>query len=221
MDRKGPISWLKQLLSKSEKPEKKNTKYQYLLIVGIFGATIMLANNILFSDSKMGETVPTFQNQTVTEENVEAFGTKTGGAGNDTISDYESAYEAELKDALEQMLGVNKVSVIVNVDATDKKVLEKNTVTQTQTTNETDREGGTRKVEDVSVDEQLVIVRSGEKEGPILIETKKPSIRGVLVVAQGAENIQVKKWIIEAVTRVLDVPVHRVAVMPKKTKGDS
>jgi stage III sporulation protein AG len=221
MDRKGPISWLKQLLSKNEKQEKKNTKYQYLLIVGIFGATIMLANNILFSDSKMGETVTTFQNQTVTEEDVEAFGNKTGGAGNDTISDYESAYEAELKDALEQMLGVNKVSVIVNVDATDKKVLEKNTVTQTQTTNETDREGGTRKVEDVSVDEQLVIVRSGEKEGPILIETKKPSIRGVLVVAQGAENIQVKKWIIEAVTRVLDVPVHRVAVMPKKTKGDS
>jgi stage III sporulation protein AG len=221
MDRKGPISWLKQLLSKNEKPEKKNTKYQYLLIVGIFGTTIMLANNILFSDSKMGETVPTFQNQTVTEEDVEAFGNKTGGSGNDTISDYESAYEAELKDALEQMLGVNKVSVIVNVDATDKKVLEKNTVTQTQTTNETDREGGTRKVEDVSVDEQLVIVRSGEKEGPILIETKKPSIRGVLVVAQGAENIQVKKWIIEAVTRVLDVPVHRVAVMPKKTKGDS
>ncbi|CAG9609310.1 stage III sporulation protein AG [Pseudoneobacillus rhizosphaerae] len=221
MDRKGPISWLKQLLSKSEKPEKKNTKYQYLLIVGIFGTTIMLANNILFSDTKKGETVPTFQNQTVTEEDVEAFGNKTGGAGNDTISDYESAYEAELKDALEQMLGVNKVSVIVNVDATDKKVLEKNTVTQTQTTNETDREGGTRKVEDVSVDEQLVIVRSGEKEGPILIETKKPSIRGVLVVAQGAENIQVKKWIIEAVTRVLDVPVHRVAVMPKKTKGES
>jgi stage III sporulation protein AG len=222
MDRKGPISWFKQLLSKNEKQEKKNTKYQYLLIVGIFGATIMLANNILFSeDSNTGDTVTTFQNKTVTQEDVEAFGNKTGGAGNDTISDYESAYEEELKDALEQMLGVNKVSVIVNVDATDKKVLEKNTVTTNQTTDETDREGGTRKVEDVSVDEQLVIVRSGEKEGPILIETKKPSIRGVLVVAQGAENIQVKKWIIEAVTRVLDVPVHRVAVMPKKTKGDS
>jgi stage III sporulation protein AG len=222
MDRKGPMTWFKQLLSKNEKQEKKNTKYQYLLVVGVLGATIMLANNILFSeDSTTGDTVPTFQNKTVTQEEVETFGNKTGNAGNETISDYESAYEEELKDALEQMLGVNKVSVIVNVDATDKKVLEKNTVTQTQTTNETDREGGTRKVEDASIDEQLVIVRNGDKEGPILIETKKPAIRGVLVVAQGAENIQVKKWIIEAVTRVLDVPVHRVAVMPKKTKGDS
>lgn len=222
MDRKGPITWLKQLLSKDEKQENKKNKYQYLLLVGLFGALIMLANNILFSeDTSKDDAIATFQNQTVPQVDVEAFGNKTGGTGNDTISDYESAYEAELKEALEQMLGVNKVTVIVNVDATDKKVLEKNTVTQTQTTDETDREGGKRKVEDASIDEQLVIVRSGEKEGPILIETKKPAIRGVLVVAQGAENIQVKKWIIEAVTRVLDVPNHRVAVMPKKTKGDS
>jgi stage III sporulation protein AG len=225
MDRKGPFDWLKKILSKDgpQEKEKKNGKYQYLLLVGLFGALIMLVNEFLFSDnSKMNDAIPTIQNQTVTTENVEAFGNKTSSnVGNETISDYESAYEEQLKDALEQMLGVNKVTVIVNVDATDRKVLEKNRVTQTQTTDETDREGGKRKVEDASVEEQLVIIRSGDKEGPILVETKKPAIRGVLVVAQGAENIQVKKWIIEAVTRVLDVPSHRVAVMPKKSKGDS
>lgn len=222
MDRKGPITWLKDWLKINEKQEKKNVKLHYLLIVGLFGAAIMLANNILFStDSSQGNSVETFQNQAPTSEDVPTFGNKVGGDGNNIISDYEHAYESQLKEALEQMLGVNKVTVIVNVDATDKKVLEKNVATKSQTTDETDREGGKRKVEDASVDEQLVIVRSGEKEGPILIETKKPAIRGVLVVAQGAENIQVKKWIIEAVTRVLDVPSHRVAVMPKKSKGDS
>jgi stage III sporulation protein AG len=222
MDHKGPFSWLKNLLSTKEKQGKKNVKLQYLLLVGLFGAMIMLANNILFSKEASGEkSISTFQNQPDSKENVEVFGQKSGGGGNSTIADYERAYETQLKDALEQMLGVDKVTVIVNVDATDKKVLEKNVVTQSQTTNETDREGGKRQVEDASIDEQLVIIREGEKEGPILVETKKPAIRGVLVVAQGAENIQVKKWIVEAVTRVLDVPSHRVAVMPKKSKGDS
>jgi stage III sporulation protein AG len=222
MDRKGPISWLKNLLSENEKQDKKNVKYKYLIFVVLFGALIMLTNNILFSEkSSMDNSISTFQNQTATNEDVPTFGNKAGGGEDNTITDYEHAYENELKDALEQMLGVDKVTVIVNVDATDKKVLEKNTVTQSQTTDETDREGGKRKVEDASIDEQLVIVRNGDKEGPILLETKKPKIRGVLVVAQGAENIQVKKWIIEAVTRVLDVPSHRVAVMPKKSKGDS
>ena len=92
---------------------------------------------------------------------------------------------------------------------------------QTQLTDETDREGGKRKVEDQSTDEQLVIIQNGEKEVPIVVETKKPAIRGVLVVAKGADNIQVKKWIVEAVTRSLDVPSHRVSVLPKKTKGES
>ncbi len=71
------------------------------------------------------------------------------------------------------------------------------------------------KFKTLQTDEQLVIIRNGDKEVPIVIETKKPEIRGVVVVAQGAENIEVKKWIIEAVTRALGVPSHRVAVMPK------
>ena len=66
-----------------------------------------------------------------------------------------------------------------------------------------------------------MIIQNGEKEVPIVVETKKPAIRGVLVVAKGADNIQVKKWIVEAVTRSLDVPSHRVSVLPKKTKGES
>jgi stage III sporulation protein AG len=62
--------------------------------------------------------------------------------------------------------------------------------------------------------------RKGNDEHPIVLETKKPVIRGVLVVAQGAENIHVKQMILEAVTRVLDVPQHKVAVLPKKSKGE-
>lgn len=89
-------------------------------------------------------------------------------------------------------------------------------MTQKQSTDETDREGGKRKVEDISTDEKLVIVRSGDQEKPVVVKTEKPKIRGILVVAKGADNIEVKKWIIEAVTRSLDVPSHRVAVLPKK-----
>jgi stage III sporulation protein AG len=37
----------------------------------------------------------------------------------------------------------------------------------------------------------------------------------VLIVAKGAENLQVKAAIIEAVQRVLDVPIYKIAVLPK------
>jgi stage III sporulation protein AG len=216
---KGPISWLKRLISKEDQSNQKASKYQYLLLVLVFGAAIMLVSNMLFKDEGANASLPAFKGEEQKEEEVPAFGQKQTGE-NKLISDYEAHYENQLKEALEGMMGVDDVSVIVNVDATEKKVLEKNTTSQSQTTDETDREGGKRKVEDQSKEEQLVIVRNGEKEVPIVVETKKPEIRGVLVVAKGADNIQVKKWIIEAVTRVLDVPSHRVAVMPKKTKGE-
>lgn len=218
---KGPITWLKKLFSQKDEAEKKPGKYQYLLLVLLFGAAIMLISNLIFKDDKQNTSLPAFKNsEEKTEEEVAVFGQKQS-EGNELIAEYERAYEAQIKEALDAIIGVEDVTVVVNVDATEKKVLEKNRTNKTQTTDETDREGGKRKVEDQSKEEQLVIIRNGEKEVPIVIETKKPVIRGVLVVAKGADNIQVKKWIIEAVTKALDVPSHRVAVMPKKSKGDS
>ncbi|PWW30512.1 stage III sporulation protein AG [Cytobacillus oceanisediminis] len=217
---KGPFAWLKKLLSKDGQPDKKAGKYQYLLLVLLFGAAIMLISNTLFKENASTEDMSVFKNEEeAKQEDAPVFSQKQSG-GNDEIANYEKAYEAQIKEALDAIVGVGDATVVVNVDATEKKVLEKNKTTQKQTTDETDREGGKRKVEDQSQEEQLVIVRNGEKEVPIVIETKKPEIRGVLVVAKGAENIQVKKWIIEAVTRALDVPSHRVSVMPKKTKGE-
>ncbi|PLR84483.1 MULTISPECIES: stage III sporulation protein AG [Bacillus] len=218
---KGPLTWLKNQFFGDKQADKKPGKYHYLLLVLLFGAAIMLISNMLFSEKPSETALPVMNgNEENKSDDVEAFGQKSTG-GNSVIKDYEEAYEVQLKEALEGIVGVDDVSVVVNVDATEKKVLEKNKVTQSQITEETDREGGKRMVEDMSEDEQLVIIRNGEKEVPIVLETKKPAIRGVLVVAKGANNIQVKKWIIEAVTRVLDVPSHRVSVMPKKTKGDS
>ncbi len=220
---KGPFSWLKKQFSKETQGENKKGKYPYLVLVVLFGAGIMLVSNFFMGGVSGQNALPAFNNNDNNEnqqEDVETFG-QSKSSGNSVIEDYERAYETQIKEALDSIVGVSDVTVVVNVDSTEKKVFETNTKTQTQVTDETDREGGKRKVEDTSSDEQLVIIQDGEKEVPIVIETKKPEIRGVLVVAKGAENIQVKKWIKEAVTRVLDVPDHRVSVLPKKTKGDS
>ncbi|WP_040208149.1 stage III sporulation protein AG [Neobacillus jeddahensis] len=211
---KGPLSWLKKILRLDEKGEKKPGKYQYMILVLCIGAAFMLVGNIVFKNETSSSALPASTNEKA-EEDVPTFGVKKS-TENKAIAEYEEKYEDQMKKALQEMLGVDDVTVVVTIDSTDKKVLEKNRVTKSQTTDETDREGGQRKVVDSSTDEQLVIIREGEKEVPIVVETKKPDIRGVLVVAKGADNIEVKKWIKEAVTRALGVPSHRVAVMPKK-----
>ena len=196
--------------------KKKSSFYFYMLMLLAIGVAIMMGSELLTAQqetTELNSTIPVL-NETAAED-VETFGKKNDQAVK-TIEDYERSFENEIKEALEHITGVSDVTVVVNVDATEKQIYEKNNVTQKQVTDEIDREGGKRTVEDTSKDEQIVIVRNGDKEVPIVQETKKPQVRGVLVVAQGADNISVKKMIVEAVTRVLDIETHKVAVMPKK-----
>lgn len=211
-DHQGPFSRFKKWLSKGEKSDKKTGKYQYMILVVVIGAAFMLAGNVLLK--KQATDIPAVKTTSGNSNDVPAFGMKKS-SGSKTIADYEHEYESQMKEALDEMLGVKDVRVVVTIDSSEAKVFEKDKVSKNQTTVETDKQGGERKVEDASVDEKVVIIRNGDKEVPIVVETKKPNIRGVLVVAHGAENIQVKKMIIEAVTRALGVPSHRVAVVPK------
>ncbi|PLT29156.1 stage III sporulation protein AG [Peribacillus deserti] len=215
-DDKGPFSLLAKLLKKEKGPGKPS-KHAYVLAVLVIGVGFMIASSFLTntetSTTTMGDAAETGSSQS--KDDVAAFGMKKA-TGKKMFTDYEKQYETLLKEALEDVAGIEDVTVMVNVDSSEKKVYEKNKVTRKQITNEEDRDGGKRQVEDSSVDEQLVFTRDGESEVPLVTQTQKPSIRGVLIVAKGADNIQVKKWIREAVTRVLDVSSHRVSVLAKK-----
>ncbi|MFD0767942.1 stage III sporulation protein AG [Bacillus sp. CGMCC 1.60114] len=193
--------------------EKKVTS-KFLIALLILGMLLMFSSNLF--QAKKPE-VPVLKSQTGQEQSkdVPTFGQKD--SDNKSIIDkYEKEYEQQLKEALESVTGVKDVTIEVNLDSSEEKILDKNTVKRSQSTDETDKEGGKRKVEDESIDEKTVTVRQGDKEAPIVLREDKPKVRGVLVVAKGVDNLQVKQMVIEAVTRMLGVPSHRVSVLPKK-----
>lgn len=208
-----------------EKP--KLTKYHYFLFVFVLGVSFMLVSQLFSSPEKTGkdqaaQTVMSGRTEDKSgQKSAPVFKASKDGSAKTTIDDYERDYENQLKEILETIIGVEDVSIVVNVDATSLKVFEKNKTKKDTTTEETDKEGGKRSVTDQTSEEQIVMIRNGDKETPVVVQTKKPDIRGVLVVAQGVDNVQIKKTIIDAVTRVLDVPSYRVAVAPKKIKEDS
>ncbi|WP_096201203.1 stage III sporulation protein AG [Bacillus sp. FJAT-45350] len=212
--------WLKKLVSDKVDGKKKKLSLPYVVLILCLGVALMILGNFFKDDIAEQESQPVFRGEaTSTEEDQPAFG-QNNQSEPSTMNDYEIRYENQLKETLEQIIGVSDVSVMINLAETEKKVYERNSNVKKQQTEETDREGGQRKVDDLSRDEQLVIVRNGDKEEPILIKKEKPNIRGVLVVAKGVDNIQVKSMVVEAVSRALDVPAHRVSVMPKKTKEE-
>lgn len=197
-----------------EKLKNPSKKTRYIIVLALAGLLLLIISNVFSSSKDETDTDADYQldsqNQQPAQKSVSEEETATSD-----VNELEKSYEKDLVEMLNKIKGVSEVEVMVNLDSTNVKVYEKNLVKGQQTTDESDRNGGTRKVEDNTEDSQAVLVRQGEKEVPLLIQTEKPDVRGVFVVAKGVDHATVKKWMIESVSRVLDVPTHKISVMPK------
>lgn len=203
--------------NKTKKEDKELSFSHWILILIALGLAAVILSNYF---SKEEEAPKTFSSLPLTQEEMvdtddEAIVTLGTRSQFTTLSQYEEELENKLKEMLSKIKGVGEVSVMINLDSTQEMVVEKNVQTQESTTEERDREGGNRQIKDQQRNEQVVILRQGNHEQPIVVKTTKPPVRGVLVLAPGATDVQVKAWISEAVQRVLDVPPHKVSVLPK------
>lgn len=200
------------------KHQEKDLSFSHwiLILIALGVAAIILANFFSEEKERSGSlsSLPLEEVKVETDRPEAAY---TFGPKSDfkTMAEYEEELENQLKEMLSKVKGVGEVSVMVNLDSSTETVVEKNRRIRESETQEEDREGGKRQIKERERDEQVVILRQGDNEEPVVIKTNKPRVRGVLVVAQGAQNAQVKAWISEAVQRVLDVPAHKVSVLPK------
>lgn len=192
---------------------------RYLFILLGVGAVLMILTDFLGTDKDKPLGFATMQpNGNVPASGGEQPDSIAAGssASNDWIKEYENSYETQLAEILETVIGVGQVQVMVNLDSTPEIVVEKNRESRTTSTQETDKERATRNQSEQSLQEQTLVLKDSKQEQPVVLKTLKPKVRGVLVVAKGAENVQIKAWILEAVQKVLDVPVYKISILPKK-----
>jgi stage III sporulation protein AG len=203
--------FFEKLFSSESGSEKLAMKPKYFIILGLVGILLLLVSN-LFQSNEAEE--PQLEEQPIVLEQ-ETDAEKMNTTETTEIEQITRSYEQDIVSMLNKIQGVEEAEVMINLESSDVKVYERNLITGTQTTSEEDQSGGVREVEDQTEDSQVVLVRQGDTEKPILVQTKRPDVRGVFVVAKGAEQASVRGWIIEAISRVLDVPSHRISVMPK------
>ncbi|MDA8354313.1 MAG: stage III sporulation protein AG [Firmicutes bacterium] len=193
-------------------PGKGNT-FRWLIVIGCFGVALMILSSFF---SVRQEAVPPQEeasDEKSQDSSVPAW--KKDRGDKMSIEEYEDMYESQLSEVLASIVGVEDVSVMVNLESSAESVYVKDQKQSEQATDEQDKQGGTRKIEEETTDEKVVLRRKGDGEEPIVVKKVKPQIRGVLVVAKGAEDLQVKAAMIESIQRLLDVPVHRISVMPR------
>lgn len=195
---------------------KRMRTFRWLILIGLVGAALMILNSyITIKDVEPITTGRASPGGTAGQDSTKQVWSP-GGGDKSMFRDYEQAYETRLKDILQKIVGVGDVEVLVTIDSTEEMMVDKNTKESQQTTNEKDQSGATRHVTDITRSGELVFYEVSGNKTPVVIKYIKPKIRGVVVVARGAENATVKKLLSEAVERGLEVPAFRISIVPRK-----
>ncbi|WP_025722272.1 stage III sporulation protein AG [Paenibacillus polymyxa] len=210
------IKWLKKLeqwLGGGADGAKRFNSFRWLLILGLIGVAIMLFNSFVnvkkVDPENVGREPPGVMKNEPTLE------TTTGEES--SFAGIEKVFEDNMKQMLEQIVGVGTVDVMVTVDSTEEVIVQRNVKDMQEENNETDANGGQRHTTQYTRDGEIVTYESsGGQHTPIVTKKVKPQVRGVLVVAMGAENPTVKQLIVDAVQKGLNVPSYKISVVPRK-----
>ncbi len=180
-------------------------KQQRQKIIWLAGAIILGVALILIGNShRPGQSAP--ETAVARGEEKPAF--------RSAMAQEEEVLAARLKKMLSQVEGAGKVDVTVRLASSKRDKYAINTTTGRKTTEEKDQAGGARLITENTGNEQLVVLRDGQKETPVVEEEQAARIAGVLVVAEGAKNPVIKAHLFKAVQVALGAEPQKILVLP-------
>jgi len=121
--------------------------------------------------------------------------------------------EARLESILSNINGVGDVKVLINYSESSETVAMYNENSKTSSTEESDKSGGTRKIEETDSQKEVVYQEENGKKTPIVQKMVEPKIEGAIITSKGASDINVKTNIIQAVEAVTGLPTHKICVL--------
>lgn len=189
----------------------KNTDKKTMsnLVTGLLlGILLLIVSNTLLKNPDK-DNISNFKRNSVANisENSNTYSEKS----------YEEILETRLENSLSLIEGVGKVKVMLTISNGKELMVAKNSISDDSNTKESDTGGGSREVLSKKVDEKIIIISSsnGEEKALVLKEIE-PKIEGIIVIAEGGNDIIIKESLIKSVQSVLDVEAHKISILKMK-----
>lgn len=195
-------SFKESILSKDK---SKNKLIENSLIVLIIGAIILIAASSFYKDKV-----------DMTKNNQNNFDNSVEVVSRNNLADYDSDMEKKLASILSKIDGVGKVDVMITYISGNEIVPAYEVKESENSSIEKDSEGGTREVTQYDRETKVVYEdnNNGDKK-PVILKNIYPEIKGVVVVAEGADKPGIKGKLIKAVEVLTGVPVHRIQILER------
>ncbi|NLL00276.1 MAG: stage III sporulation protein AG [Clostridiales bacterium] len=138
--------------------------------------------------------------------------------GTNTTSYDSNTYISELEGRLENILrkvnGIGEVEVMITIKASKEQIPLKDVPYTQEGLNEVDGEGGSRTNNRIQKEESTVLVTNEDGNSqPYILQEKEPEVEGILIIAEGGDNVLIIKDIMEAAEVLFNIPAHKVKVM--------
>lgn len=197
------------IVQKTEKNNKKTIENLAVFVL-ILIITIIAINVIWKKDNKKSNEIT----NTLGKELAIIKDKKM--SGNVSNENTEDSIENKLKNILAKIKGVGNVDVLITYSQTSKVIPLYNEDSMESITEETDKEGGSRTINENSAKKEIIYQEENGDKTPITQSIINPKIEGAIITAQGANDVQVKADIISAVEAVTGLGSHKIQVFEMK-----
>ncbi|WP_035571601.1 hypothetical protein [Halonatronum saccharophilum] len=190
---------LSNIFNKGGSDNKEASYRKYLMIALILGVGLMLIGDLFIPDKP---------------DSNESIREKSTIASRDITPEEE--IEERLKAILSKVQGSGRVDVKVTLDNSGNYTYARNYHDSNQDVSEEDSSGGIRSTNQYDNRREVIVLSQGGEERALVKREVKPEIRGVMVVAEGANDSRIKSDLFNAVRVGLGVPSHKITILSKE-----
>lgn len=201
---------IKESLNKDVNQKKKVENLVFFLILLVI---VVIAINLIWNpkeDKNSNNTIINSEKQFVSQTT-----NTTTLANEDNVTNNQNQ-EYILKSDLEKILsnieGAGKVQVMITYTESSEIKAMFNENVKESTTEETDSSGGVRTILQTDSSKEVVYTEDSGKKIPITEKVIMPKIEGAIILAEGADDANIKNNIIMAVEAVTGLSTHKIQV---------
>ncbi|MFR8234086.1 MAG: hypothetical protein ACLVA2_06790 [Clostridia bacterium] len=199
---------LKKLINTEEEKQEGNNKKKIenlVFLVVILIITVVAINAIWNGNSKKNKQDENSQNSKQLAQNM-------NNTTIETSSNTSKELEKNLETILSRIQGVGEVKVFINYSESSEVVPMYNEASKNSNTEETDTQGGIRKIQEQDSQKEIIYKEENGEKVPITKKIVEPKVQGAIITAKGAGDVNTKTSIIQAVEAVTGLATHKIQV---------
>ncbi len=177
----------------------KNKRVENLIFLVILLVVLLVAINYIFNTEKVPSKTNDTSNNTNSNNNINSNSQDLSNGTN-----LQSDLEAKLSNILSQISGISEVSVVITYS-------KDSTTTPVYNTKEQEKSGEKTTEKTVAYNEE------GNDKTALIESIELPKVEGAIIVAKGANTVDIKSKIASAISNLTNVPVYKIQVFEKKS----